>query len=103
MWAVWAALLMCPLLVASCVGWSRHDGDFEKAPPEIKQDWTLVKQRCSGCHDVDRVFNKMAAGVVSNRGDIEFMVVDMQSRPGANIPDAEVDRIINVLDWHLNR
>jgi hypothetical protein len=45
----------------------------------------------------------MGVGVIGDRGDIEMVVIDMQSRPGANIPDAEVDRIINVLDWHLNR
>lgn len=99
----WAALLGLLLTFAACVGWSRHDSDFERAPPEVRRDWPLVKQRCSGCHEVDRVFNKIASGMIADRDDLLFMVLDMQSEPGANIPDNEIDRIVDVLDWHMNR
>jgi hypothetical protein len=36
----------------------------------------------------------------SSRDDVEWLVIDMSSQPGANMSDAEIDRIIDVLDWY---
>lgn len=94
-------LLPLCLLLAACAASSNYDPDFEPAPDEIKADWPLVKERCSQCHTLDRVFLQME--LQGDKDDVEWMVEDMASRRGSNIKSNEVPRIVEVLDWHRTR
>jgi hypothetical protein len=86
------------LLCAACAMGSRHDAKFETAPEPIRSDWELTKLHCGQCHTLDRAFLNME--LWSSRDDVEWLVIDMSSQPGANMSDAEIDRIIDVLDWY---
>jgi hypothetical protein len=88
-------------VLTACAQASRYDLDFNEAPDDVRRDWNLTKQRCSGCHKVDRAFLNMA--LFSDRGDVEGLVEDMAARRGSGISDDDVPRIVNALDWHRTR
>jgi hypothetical protein len=89
------------LLAACATQATRHDSDFDEAPEQVREDWQLTKQRCASCHELDRVFLNMH--LFEDEWDIELMVEDMASRPGAGIGYDEVPRIVNALEWHRTR
>jgi len=98
--------LMIPLialcaLASACASTARWDREYEQAPEPARSDWHLVKDRCTGCHSLNRVFTKMPT--YKDRGDIEFTVEDMADRPSSGIPWKEVPRIVDALEWYRAR
>lgn len=93
------AMVGACVLLAGCAGWSRWDKDFEAAPEPTRTDWTLTKQRCSGCHSLEKVFLNLNT-TLKDRGDILFAVEDMADRPGSGIRNEEIARIADTLEWY---
>lgn len=88
---------MCALLSA-CTTYTRWDKDFEQAPEPVRTDWTLTKQRCGGCHSMEKVFLQMK--VFKDRGDIELAVEDMAHKRGSGIRQHEIATITDTLEWY---
>ncbi len=93
-----SGLLATTTLLAACATTTRWDKDYAKAPEPVKTDWDLTKQRCTGCHSLERVFLQL--NLAKDRGDVEWMVQDMAAHPGSGIRQSEIQPITDTLDWH---
>jgi hypothetical protein len=90
---------VCAML-AGCVSYSRWDPEFDTAPEPVRTDWTLVKQRCSGCHTLEKVFLKINTSIMKDRDSIQFTVEGMADETGSGIREAEIPRIVDTLEWY---
>ncbi|MCC7509893.1 MAG: hypothetical protein IT464_10995 [Planctomycetes bacterium] len=96
-------LLLLPVFgfVAACATSKNYDPEFNAAPQDVQSDWPMTRERCSQCHSLERVFEYVDAS--TNRDEIEMMVEDMAGRKKSKIEDAEIPRIVQVLDWHRQK
>jgi hypothetical protein len=66
------------------------------APPEIQQDCDVTGERCTRCHDIDRVL----AHAVTEPASWERLIERMRRMNGSGISRAETPRILRCLAYH---
>jgi hypothetical protein len=98
---VWIALLAFVVTACASMAASRYDPEFEEAPPNVLEGWELTKVHCTQCHALDPLFMNM--DLFTSRGDLQLLVADMASEPGANIPPPDRERIVDALEWYRSR
>jgi len=94
-------LALIGLLAACAAQTTRWDKDFEPAPQQVQADWQLARQRCSSCHELDRIFLNLH--LFEDRGDVQLLVEDMAAERGSGIRKSEIEPITNALEWHRTR
>jgi hypothetical protein len=99
----WPALAALGLVVSACAMTSRYDQDFVTAPEPIHSDWPLARDRCSNCHEIERVMTdlRIKPERYPNLDYIELLVDDMARKRGSGISAAEIPRIADVLEWYM--
>ncbi|MDH5642302.1 MAG: hypothetical protein OEY28_13520 [Nitrospira sp.] len=88
------------LVVGSCAGFSAAEQErkISTFPDDVQADWPLVKERCSSCHSLDRVF--VALETMSDRADVYDLVEEMADEGGSPIADDEIDPITDFLEYY---
>jgi hypothetical protein len=82
-------VVLLSILLAACGGGDRQDG--EQGAPETLDGQTLVEERCTECHGLDRV-----TAVSQTREEWEATVEDMVSK-GADLNAQEQEAVIEYL------